>query len=132
MVCGLEEPRAPGECLVKIDATGCCHTDLRAASGDWPLKAKSPLIGGHEGVGIIVAIGSNTAHFPVKIGDRVGIKWLADSCLNCGVSNGQTRRSGRATSTAINRHNTAAMSNTDDDSLPADRATMHSGVRQLI
>ncbi|KAF9031520.1 GroES-like protein [Hymenopellis radicata] len=74
---------APGECLVKIDATGCCHTDLHAALGDWPLKAKSPLIGGHEGVGIIVAIGSNTAHSPVKIGDRVGIKWLADSCLNC-------------------------------------------------
>lgn len=74
---------APGECLVKIDATGCCHTDLHAALNDWPLKAKSPLIGGHEGVGIVVAIGDNTPNSPVKLGDRVGIKWLADSCLNC-------------------------------------------------
>ncbi|KAK0222808.1 mannitol-1-phosphate dehydrogenase MPDH1 [Armillaria nabsnona] len=74
---------APGECLVKMEATGCCHTDLHAALGDWPLKANIPLIGGHEGAGIVVAIGDNTANSPVALGDRVGIKWLADSCLNC-------------------------------------------------
>ncbi|KAJ7505728.1 mannitol-1-phosphate dehydrogenase [Mycena galericulata] len=49
-----------------------CHTDLHAALGDWPVPPKAPLVGGHEGVGS-----------PVKVGDRVGIKWLADSCLNC-------------------------------------------------
>lgn len=43
----------------------------------------SPLIGGHEGVGEIVAIGKHTQDSPVKIGDRVGIKWLAYSCLQC-------------------------------------------------
>ncbi|KAF9022467.1 GroES-like protein [Hymenopellis radicata] len=74
---------AAGECLVKIEASGCCHTDLHAALGDWPLQAMTPLIGGHEGVGIVVAIGNNTNNSPVKLGDRVGIKWLADSCLNC-------------------------------------------------
>ncbi|KAF7317218.1 PKS-ER domain-containing protein [Mycena chlorophos] len=74
---------APGECLVKLHCTGVCHTDLHAAMGDWPIPPKTPLVGGHEGVGIIVAIGDNTSHSPVKVGDRVGIKWLADSCLNC-------------------------------------------------
>ncbi|KAG7439965.1 GroES-like protein [Guyanagaster necrorhizus] len=74
---------APGECLVKIEASGCCHTDLHAAIGDWPVPPKTPLIGGHEGVGIVVAVGANTNASPVKLGDRVGIKWLADSCLNC-------------------------------------------------
>jgi alcohol dehydrogenase, propanol-preferring len=74
---------APGECLVKLSCTGVCHTDLHAAAGDWPIDAKTPLIGGHEGVGEIIAIGSNTIRCPVKIGDRVGIKWLADSCLDC-------------------------------------------------
>ncbi|RDB27834.1 Alcohol dehydrogenase 1 [Hypsizygus marmoreus] len=74
---------APGECLVKLHCTGVCHTDLHAALGDWPLKANIPLIGGHEGVGDIVAIGSHTPNSPVKVGDRVGIKWLADSCLDC-------------------------------------------------
>ncbi|OWZ37104.1 alcohol dehydrogenase, propanol-preferring [Cryptococcus neoformans] len=73
----------PGQCLVKISHTGVCHTDLHAKSGDWPVPPSHPLIGGHEGVGIIVAIGDHTAASPVKLGDRVGIKWLADSCLSC-------------------------------------------------
>lgn len=85
---------APGECLVKLHCTGVCHTDLHAALGDWPLDAKIPLIGGHEGVGDIVAIGSHTANSPVKVGDRVGIKWLADSCLDC-----EACRKGREQST---------------------------------
>ncbi|KAF5341384.1 hypothetical protein D9758_012266 [Tetrapyrgos nigripes] len=74
---------APGECLVKLECSGACHTDLHAAIGDWPLPPNTPLIGGHEGVGHIVAIGANTFNSPVKLGDRVGIKWLADSCLGC-------------------------------------------------
>ncbi|KAK4685455.1 alcohol dehydrogenase, propanol-preferring, partial [Tremellales sp. Uapishka_1] len=73
----------PGECLVKMSHTGVCHTDLHAKKGDWPVPAMTPLIGGHEGVGEIVAIGEHTQNSPVKVGDRVGIKWLADSCLNC-------------------------------------------------
>lgn len=77
------EDLAPGECLVKLDCTGVCHTDLHAAKNDWPIPAKTPLIGGHEGVGIVVAIGAHTQDSPVKLGDRVGIKWLAYSCLDC-------------------------------------------------
>jgi D-arabinose 1-dehydrogenase-like Zn-dependent alcohol dehydrogenase len=69
--------------LVKLSHTGVCHTDLHAKQGDWPIKPNNPLIGGHEGVGEIVAIGENTANSPVKVGDRVGIKWLANSCLDC-------------------------------------------------
>jgi D-arabinose 1-dehydrogenase-like Zn-dependent alcohol dehydrogenase len=67
----------------KNGLSGCCHTDLHAALDDWPVKSKTPLIGGHEGVGIVVAIGDNTVQSPVKLGDRVGIKWLAYSCLMC-------------------------------------------------
>ncbi|KIP06462.1 hypothetical protein PHLGIDRAFT_128263 [Phlebiopsis gigantea 11061_1 CR5-6] len=77
------ETLKPGECLVKLDCTGVCHTDLHAAKGDWPIPAKTPLIGGHEGVGVVVAIGAHTQDSPIKLGDRVGIKWLADSCLDC-------------------------------------------------
>ncbi|KIK69621.1 hypothetical protein GYMLUDRAFT_90658 [Collybiopsis luxurians FD-317 M1] len=77
------EKLLPGECLIKLDCSGACHTDLHAALGDWPVAAKTPLVGGHEGVGVIVAIGNHTFNSPVKLGDRVGIKWLADSCLNC-------------------------------------------------
>lgn len=75
------ESLQPGECLVKLHCTGVCHTDLHAALGDWPLDAKTPLIGGHEGVGEVVAIANDTPNCPVKIGQRVGIKWLADSSV---------------------------------------------------
>lgn len=77
------EELGPGECLIKMHCTGVCHTDLHAASGDWPVPPKTPLIGGHEGVGDIVAIGKDTVNSPVKVGDRVGIKWIAYSCLQC-------------------------------------------------
>lgn len=62
-----------------MHCTGVCHTDLHAAMGDWPVPAKTPLIGGHEGVGDVVAIGQDTVNSPVKIGDRVGVKWVAYS-----------------------------------------------------
>ena len=39
---------APGECLVELEYSGVCHTDLHARNGDWPIPAKLPLIGGHE------------------------------------------------------------------------------------
>lgn len=72
----------PGEALVKVMYSGVCHTDLHAAKGDWPLESKDHLCGGHEGAGYVVAIGehSNTS---LKIGDPVGIKWLADACMHC-------------------------------------------------
>lgn len=77
------EQLAPGECLVKLEATGVCHTDLHAKKGDWPVKPNLPLVGGHEGVGIVVAVGANTASDTlVKLGDRVGVKWLAYWCVS--------------------------------------------------
>ena len=54
------EELKPGECLLKMICTGVCHTDLHAALGDWPIPPKTPLIGGHEGVGIVVAIGTRS------------------------------------------------------------------------
>jgi propanol-preferring alcohol dehydrogenase len=87
---------APGECLVQLECTGVCHTDLHAKMGDWPVRPNTPLIGGHEGVGKVVAIGANTADSSIKIGDRVGIKWLADSCLDC-----ENCRKGREQSTCL-------------------------------
>ncbi|KAH7887079.1 chaperonin 10-like protein [Phlebopus sp. FC_14] len=74
---------APGQCLVKLSCTGVCHTDLHASKDDWPLTAEKPLVGGHEGVGEIVAIGDHTMHSPVRVGQRVGVKWVAYSCLAC-------------------------------------------------
>jgi len=70
-----------GQILVKISATGVCHTDLHAAEGDWPVKPSPPFIPGHEGVGQVVAIGEGVKH--LKLGDRVGVPWLYSACGHC-------------------------------------------------
>lgn len=44
----------PGQVLVKVEASGLCHTDIHAAHGDWPIKPSPPFIPGHEGVGRVV------------------------------------------------------------------------------
>lgn len=71
----------PGEILVKIAASGVCHTDLHAARGDWPVKPALPFIPGHEGVGRIAAVGAGVTH--LKEGDAVGVPWLYDACGHC-------------------------------------------------
>lgn len=71
----------PGELLVKVRACGVCHTDLHAASGDWPVKPVPPFIPGHEAAGVVAALGAGVTDF--KIGDAVGVAWLHDACLRC-------------------------------------------------
>jgi len=71
----------PGQALVEIIATGVCHTDLHAAEGDWPIKPTPPFIPGHEGAGVVVALGVGVTH--LKLGDRVGIAWLHSACGHC-------------------------------------------------
>ena len=71
----------PGQILVKIAATGVCHTDLHAAEGDWPVKPSPPFIPGHEGVGHVAARGADVRH--VEEGDRVGVPWLYTACGHC-------------------------------------------------
>ncbi|KAL1303539.1 hypothetical protein AAFC00_006912 [Neodothiora populina] len=71
----------PDEVLINVKYSGVCHTDLHALNGDWPLERKLPLIGGHEGAGVVVAKGDLVTE--IQIGDHAGIKWLNGSCLNC-------------------------------------------------
>lgn len=70
-----------GQVLVKIEASGLCHTDIHAARGDWPVKPKIPLIPGHEGVGTVVSVGDGVD--PALIGSRVALPWLGHACGTC-------------------------------------------------
>jgi len=70
-----------GEIVVKIEASGLCHTDIHAAHGDWPVKPKLPFTPGHEGVGIVETIGRDVTE--VAVGDRVAIPWLGYACGTC-------------------------------------------------
>jgi propanol-preferring alcohol dehydrogenase len=71
----------PGQVLVRIVASGVCHTDLHAADGDWPIKPTLPFIPGHEGAGTVAAVGPGVA--ALKEGDRVGVPWLHSACGVC-------------------------------------------------
>jgi len=71
----------PGQVLVRVVASGVCHTDLHAADGDWPVKPKLPFIPGHEGVGYVAALGAGVTS--LREGDAVGVPWLHSACGEC-------------------------------------------------
>ncbi len=76
-----DDPRpGKGEILLKVKASGVCHTDLHIAQGDWPLP-RLPLIPGHEAVGVVEEIGSGVVEF--KRGDRAGVSWIYSTCGAC-------------------------------------------------
>ncbi|PPQ99172.1 hypothetical protein CVT24_009263 [Panaeolus cyanescens] len=69
---------APNQCLVKIEYAGVCHSDLHIRNADWAVvQPKPPFVGGHEGVGTVVAIGAHSSDH-VQLGDRVGLKWIGN------------------------------------------------------
>lgn len=77
---GIPTP-GPGQALVRVLTTGVCHTDLHAVEGDWPVQPSPPFVPGHEGVGIVEAIGEGVTN--VAVGDLVGNAWLWSACGHC-------------------------------------------------
>jgi len=71
----------PGQVLVRIEYSGLCHTDIHAAHGDWPVKPTPPFVPGHEGVGVIEAVGEGVQHR--SVGQRVALPWLGHACGHC-------------------------------------------------
>lgn len=71
----------PGEVLIRLRASGVCHTDLHAADGDWPVRPALPFIPGHEGTGVVAALGQGVKN--LREGDAVGVAWLHDACGRC-------------------------------------------------
>ena len=73
----LDDP-APGEVLVRIRATGVCHSDLSVLDG--MIMTLVPSVLGHEGAGVVEAVGPGVTR--VKPGDHVIASWVA-ACRNC-------------------------------------------------
>ncbi len=76
----IPEP-GPGQITVRMEASGLCHTDIHAAHGDWPVKPTPPFVPGHEGVGIVHAVGDGVTG--LKGGERVAVPWLGYACGTC-------------------------------------------------
>ena len=70
-------PRAD-EVLVRMAASGVCHSDYHAVAGEWAVPA--PMVLGHEGAGVVAAVGPGVTH--VREGDHVIISWTP-SCGRC-------------------------------------------------
>jgi len=79
--CDAPEPGV-GEVRVKVSACGVCRTDLHIVEGDLPLK-RSPLIPGHQIVGVIESVGEGVD--ADRLGVRVGVPWMSSSCGECAL-----------------------------------------------
>jgi S-(hydroxymethyl)glutathione dehydrogenase / alcohol dehydrogenase len=69
---------ARGEVLVRIAASGICHSDYHVVLGEW--SAPVPLILGHEGAGVVEAVGEGVES--LQAGDHVVLSWCP-SCRHC-------------------------------------------------
>jgi alcohol/geraniol dehydrogenase (NADP+) len=76
------DPGELGDEQVEIDVEYCgiCHSDLSMVNNEWGIS-QYPLVPGHEAVGKIAAVGSQVQK--LKVGQRVGLGWYADSCMHC-------------------------------------------------
>jgi len=72
----------PKDVMIEIEYCGICHTEVHFADGEFPAP-EYPLVPGHEIAGVVTEVGPEvTKH---KIGDRVGIGCMVNSCGACGA-----------------------------------------------
>ena len=72
------DPPGPNEVLVKMAASGMCHSDEHVLTGDLPFEL--PIVGGHEGAGVVQQVGSNVSW--LAPGDHV-VFGFVPSCGRC-------------------------------------------------
>lgn len=91
----------PGEVRVRIEACGICHSDVMITGLEkLPL---SPLILGHEGIGIAEAIGEGVTE--AAIGDRIGITYFGAGCGQChACQSGHARYCAKQSNHGYTRH----------------------------
>ncbi len=70
----------PGQVRIQVRVCGVCHTDLHTVEGELTLP-KTPVVPGHQIVGIVDALGQGVTRF--RTGDRVGVPWLHQACGEC-------------------------------------------------
>jgi len=70
----------PHQVRVKVRACGICRTDLHVIEGELP-PVRTPLIPGHQIVGVVDRLGEGASRF--QVGDRLGVAWLRWTCGRC-------------------------------------------------
>lgn len=90
----------PHQVEVKVEYCGLCHSDLSVINNDWH-SSVYPVVAGHEIIGTIVRLGSEAKG--LKLGQRVGIGWTAESCQYCDpcISGQQVKCAGERVATIV-------------------------------
>lgn len=70
----------PEQVEIAVEYCGICHSDLAMINNEWGFSSY-PVVGGHEVIGKVSALGERVGSF--KIGDRVGLGWFSNSCQSC-------------------------------------------------
>ncbi|WP_349829131.1 NAD(P)-dependent alcohol dehydrogenase [Brevibacterium litoralis] len=70
----------PDDVMIEIEYAGICHSDIHTVRDEWG-GCKYPLAPGHEIIGIVSEVGADVTK--AKVGDRVGVGCLVDSCMEC-------------------------------------------------
>ena len=85
---------------VKVEYCGLCHSDISVIENDWN-SSVYPAVPGHEIIGTITQLGSEAKG--LKVGQRVGIGWTAESCQHCDpcISGRQVQCTGGKTATIV-------------------------------
>lgn len=92
---------APSEVEIAITHCGMCHSDLHLIENDWGVSTY-PLVPGHEIVGTVIRTGPEAER--IHAGQRVGVGWLAGSCMSCGLCRaGKENLCARARPTCVGR-----------------------------
>jgi alcohol/geraniol dehydrogenase (NADP+) len=93
---------APEEVEIKVSHCGLCHSDLSMLDNEWGMS-KFPFVPGHEVTGTVVALGEEAKG--LKMGQRVGLGWTANSCLACHEClSGDQHLCATAQGTIVGRH----------------------------
>ena len=90
----------PHQVEVQVEYCGLCHSDVSVINNEWH-SSVYPVVAGHEIIGTIRQLGSEAKG--LKVGQRVGIGWTAESCQFCDpcVSGQQVLCTGRPTATIV-------------------------------
>ncbi len=70
----------PDDVLIEIEFAGICHSDIHTVNGDWGPQP-FPVVPGHEIVGVVAEVGADVTRH--RIGDRVGVGCMVNSCGEC-------------------------------------------------
>lgn len=90
------------EVELDIESCGICHSDMSMIDNEWGMSSY-PLVPGHEVIGKVSKVGEGVK--TVKVGQRVGLGWFADSCQQCRPClSGHHNLCVKGTGTIVGRH----------------------------